>query len=223
LEQWLNAPDPKEKHARSCGLRQESTCLWLLRHKDFIHWQDNPGKLLWIEGPSGSGKTILSSTVIEELFKHRGNNTAIAYFHFDFSDDRKQSMEIALRRLVLQLSRRCPVSYRTLANSYEASSGEKLPTYAELLVLLQKLLQELECTYLILDALDECRDYDVIARFVQTITAWSGIRLHVLITSQPRDIFETVLAHSETSSEFPFRKTQRLKILIFCQEHTGIK
>ncbi|KAJ7851183.1 hypothetical protein B0H13DRAFT_2674322 [Mycena leptocephala] len=177
LEQWLNAPDPKEKHARSCGLRQESTCLWLLQHKNFIHWQDNPGKLLWIEGPSGTGKTILSSTVIEELFKHRGNNTAIAYFHFDFSDDRKQSMEIALRRLVLQLSRRCP-----------------------------KLLQELECTYLILDALDECRDYDVITRFVQTITAWSGIRLHVLITSQPRDIFETSFSSLRNLLRIPIQK-----------------
>jgi hypothetical protein len=115
-------------------------------------------------------------------------------------------MEIALRRLVLQLSRRCPVSYRTLANSYEASSGEKLPTYAEILVLLQKLLQELECTYLILDALDECRNYDIIARFVQTITAWSGIRLHVLITSQPRDIFETSFSSLGNLLRIPIQK-----------------
>ncbi|KAJ7830979.1 hypothetical protein B0H13DRAFT_2371693 [Mycena leptocephala] len=189
LEQWLNAPDPKEKHARSCGLRQEQ-----------------PWEIVVDRGPFGSGKTILSSTVIEELFKHRGNNTAIAYFHFDFSDDRKQSMEIALRRLVLQLSRRCPVSYRTLANSYEASSGEKVPGYAELLVLLQKLLQELECTYLILDALDECRNYGIITRFVQTITAWSGIRLHVLITSQPRDIFETSFSSLGNLLRIPIQK-----------------
>ncbi|KAJ7815121.1 ankyrin repeat-containing domain protein [Mycena leptocephala] len=206
LEQWLNAPDPREKHARSCGLRQESTCLWLLRHKDFIHWQDNPGKLLWIEGPSGSGKTILSSTVIEELFKHRGNNTAIAYFYFDFSDDSKQSTEIALRRLVLQLSRQCPVSYRTLSNNYEASSGQTVPTWAELLDLLQKLLQELGRTYLILDALDECGNYDIIATFVQRITAWSGIRLHVLITSQPRDIFETSFSSLENILRIPIQK-----------------
>jgi hypothetical protein len=115
-------------------------------------------------------------------------------------------MEIALRRLVLQLSRRCPVSYRTLANSYEASSGEKVPAYAELLVLLQKLLQELECTYLILDALDECGNYDIVATFVQKITAWSGVRLHVLITSQPRDIFETSFSSLENLLRIPIQK-----------------
>ncbi|KAJ7239504.1 hypothetical protein C8J57DRAFT_1727344 [Mycena rebaudengoi] len=205
LERWLNAPDPKEKHARSCGLRQKSTCLWLLRHQSFVHWQDNPGKLLWIEGPwevkdltktdsetdsdadsgtdsdlrhdaldflpasvmhaftaalafalgtfvheeaalasagslgalvvramSGTGKTILSSAVIEELFKHRRNNTAIAYFYFDFSEDSKQK------------------------------NGR---------------------TYLILDALDECNNHDIITSFVQKITAWPDIRLHVLVAN----------------------------------------
>ncbi|KAJ7830975.1 ankyrin repeat-containing domain protein [Mycena leptocephala] len=89
------------------------------------------------------------STVIEELFMRRGNNTAIAYFYFDFSDDSKQNMEIALCRLVLQLSR---------------PDGSD---WAELLDLLQKLLQQLGRTYLILDALDECGNYDIIATFVQ--------------------------------------------------------
>ncbi|KAJ7870237.1 hypothetical protein B0H13DRAFT_2280653 [Mycena leptocephala] len=178
LEQWLNAPDPKEKHARSCGLRQESTCLWLLQHKNFIHWQDNPGKLLWIEGPSGTGKTILSSTVIEELFKHRGNNTAIAYFHFDFSDDRKQSMEIALRRLVLQLSRRCPVS----------NFSKSLSAHTLFLMRWTSAETTTSC------------------EFVQTITAWSGIRLHVLITSQPRDIFETSFSSLGNLLRIPIQK-----------------
>lgn len=116
-------------------------------------------------------------------------------------------MEIALRRLVLQLSRQCPVSYKTLSNDYEASSGQTVPTYAELLVLLQKLLQELGCTYLILDALDEGRNYDIIARFVQEITAWSGVRLHVLITSQPRDIFETSFSSLGNLLRIPIQKS----------------
>jgi hypothetical protein len=115
-------------------------------------------------------------------------------------------MEIALRRLVLQLSRQCPVSYRTLSNNYEASSGQTVPTYAELLALLQKLLQELGYTYLILDALDEGRNYDIIASFVQEIIAWSGICLHVLITSQPRDIFEASFSSLENLLRIPIQK-----------------
>jgi hypothetical protein len=65
-------------------------------------------------------------------------------------------------------------------------------TWDELLVLLEKLLKDLDRTYLILDALDECRteDHDLIVDFVRTILDWSAVRLHVLVTSQPRGIFE---------------------------------
>ncbi|KAJ7870240.1 ankyrin repeat-containing domain protein [Mycena leptocephala] len=144
LEQWLNAPTQR-RNTPAPAVSAKSLPVCGCSDIKFHSLARQPGKLLWIEGPSGAGKTILSSTVIEELFKHRGNNTAIAYFYFDFSDDSKQSMEIALRRLVLQLSR------------------TEVPTWAELLDLLQKLLQELGCTYLILDALDECGNYDIIA------------------------------------------------------------
>ncbi|KAJ7815123.1 hypothetical protein B0H13DRAFT_2138833, partial [Mycena leptocephala] len=125
LEQWLNAPDPKEKHARSCGLRQESTY--------FIHWQDNPGNCLAESDNSRSGKTILSSTVIEELFKHRGTTPPL--------HDSKQTL------------RQCPVSYRTLSNTMRPPVARR-------------------------------RNYDIM-RVCTEIIAWSGIRLHVLITSQP--------------------------------------
>jgi hypothetical protein len=136
--------------------------------------------------------------VIDQLFKDRtsiGNKnsgTAIAYFYFDFGGGDKQLMEHALRRLVLQLSAQCPIPYDMLLKYYDLYDGQKVPTWDELLVLLEKLLKDLDRTYLILDALDECRteDHDLIVDFVRTILDWSAVRLHVLVTSQPRGIFE---------------------------------
>ncbi|KAJ7208577.1 ankyrin repeat-containing domain protein [Mycena pura] len=196
LEKWLNAPDPKEKQARSSGLRHDATCRWLLEHPNFVDWEDHPGSLLWIEGPSGSGKTILSSTVIEQLSQRLDHKTAIAYFYFEFIDNSKQSMEIALRRLILQLSRQCPNPHGMLSEKHHMSHGQgvTVPSWIDLLALLRNLLSELHRAYIILDALDECDNYDQIVTFVQKIVSWPSIRLHVLVASQPRDIFATGFA-----------------------------
>jgi hypothetical protein len=135
--------------------------------------------------------------IIERLFKDRASldDIAVAYFYFDFTDLSKQSVDNALRRLVLQLSRQSPVPYETLAQHYDSCKGQTIPTYTELLVILEKLLRTLGRTYLILDALDECKtsDHDRIVDFIQKIRAWSDIQLHVLVTSQPREIFEKKL------------------------------
>ena len=136
--------------------------------------------------------------VVEQLFKDRtsigtkNSGSAIAYFYFDFGGGDKQLMEHALRRLVLQLSAQCMIPYGMLLEYYDVYDGQKIPTWDELLVLLERLLKDFDRTYLVLDALDECRteDHDLIVDFVQTILGWSGVRLHVLVTSQPRSIFE---------------------------------
>ncbi|KAJ7256360.1 ankyrin repeat-containing domain protein [Mycena rebaudengoi] len=196
LEKWLNAPDPKEKHTRSYNLRHESTCLWLLQDERFMHWQDHPGELLWIEGSSGTGKTILSSTVIEQLFLDRAahgcqNRTAIAYFYFDFGDSSKQFIDNAIRRLILQISAQCPNPNKTLSDHYQTYNGQKDLTRQQLLVLLKTLLGELGRTYLVLDALDECRpeDHHILVDFVQTVLSWVEVHLHIVVTSQARAIF----------------------------------
>ena len=137
--------------------------------------------------------------VVKQLFEERtsigsknSGTDAIAYFYFDFGGGGKQPMEDALRRLVLQLSAQCPIPYGILWKHYALYNGLNVPTRDELFELLEKLLKDLGRTYLVLDALDECRteDHDLIVGFMRTILGWSGVRLHVLVTSQPRRIFE---------------------------------
>jgi hypothetical protein len=141
--------------------------------------------------------------IIQQLFNNRAsltNSTGIAYFYFDFADLAKQSVDNALRRLVLQLSRQSPTSYETLRQQFDLCKGLTVPTYAELLVILQKLLGMFGRTYLILDALDESNEQDRVADFIETISAWSGIQLHVLVTSQSRRIFDLKFSSLENLS-----------------------
>ncbi|KAJ7172246.1 hypothetical protein C8R46DRAFT_1085272 [Mycena filopes] len=196
LEKWLESPPPmKQKQHDTEALRMEGTGSWLLEDAAFIEWEDNPG-VLWIQGPSGAGKSVIASTVIKCL-SHADDKLSpahpVAFFYFDFTNKDQQSLEIALRRLILQLSAYSPQPYKALEDHYKLSKGQQLPSYCDLVKILKRLLRELGRTYLVLDALDECADSDFgpIIDFISTLRTWARVEppLHVCITSQPRKIF----------------------------------
>ncbi|KAJ7445601.1 ankyrin repeat-containing domain protein [Mycena latifolia] len=200
LEKWLESPpNMKRKQLETQKLRQEGTGLWLLEGDTFINWQDNPGSL-WIQGPSGTGKSVLGSAVIsklvsdKQLFKDLKNSSpppAVAFFYFDFKDNEGQAVETALRRIILQLSAQSPHPYSVLDEQYQICDGQTLPTYQDLLKLLKELLLELRRTYIVLDALDECKEVDLgqLLDFISVLRSWTQTPVHLLITSQPRGIF----------------------------------
>ncbi|KAJ7613825.1 hypothetical protein DFH06DRAFT_136367 [Mycena polygramma] len=150
LEKWLRSPpDMGQKQHDTQKLRKEGTGSWFLEGKLFIEWQDSPGSL-WIQGSSGSGKTVLSSAVIrklfddQQLFENSGKSCAVAFFYFDFKSKVGQTVETALRRLVLQLSAQSPYRHRALEKHYNLSKGQALPTWHDLRSVLEELLGELQ-------------------------------------------------------------------------------
>ncbi|KAF7357847.1 Phytoene dehydrogenase [Mycena venus] len=170
LEKWLaSPPDMKQKQRETEKTRKEGTGRWFFERAEFVEWQDNAGSL-WIEGPSGAGKSVLSSAVISKLVEDkklfRDVNKpppppAVAFFYFDFRTKETQSVESALRRIILQLSAQSPYPYKDLDEHYSLSKGQTLPTIKDLHHILQRLLQQLRRTYIILDALDECASEDI--------------------------------------------------------------
>lgn len=118
-------------------------------------------------------------------------STAVVFFYFDFRNKEAQSVEIALRRLVLQLSAQASHPYKTLDNLHELSNGQILPSYQDLQYMLCELLHEFGHTYIILDALDECdkHSFRQLVDLVLMLQAWTETPLHLLITSQTQNIF----------------------------------
>ncbi|KAJ7112597.1 hypothetical protein C8R44DRAFT_882361 [Mycena epipterygia] len=190
LREWLKSPpDMAEKQHATQNLHHEGTGNWFLNGGRFHEWKKNPGSL-WIEGQSGAGKSVLSSTVIAQLFdiQATAGTSAVAYFYFDFRNEQSQLVEVMLRSIVLQLSAQSPNTYAALDQQYKLSKGQTLPTYQNLLDILEKLLLELSSTYIVLDALDECKEHDLV-RLISLIRAWSKTPLHLLFTSQTRELF----------------------------------
>ncbi|KAJ7105129.1 hypothetical protein C8R43DRAFT_1165980 [Mycena crocata] len=194
LEKWLGFPPRMaEKQHETQRLHHEGTGSWFLDGQPFAEWKEVPG-VLWIEGRSGTGKTVLSSTVIRKLVDGRHGSVPtrrVAYFYFDFRDEKKQRVETMLRCIVLQLSAQSPNPYAVLDQLYETVKGQTLPTRNSLLKVLENLLLELGTTYLVLDALDECekKDHQDLIQLISRVQEWTQSRVHLLMTSQTREIF----------------------------------
>ncbi|KAJ7788104.1 hypothetical protein B0H14DRAFT_3504662 [Mycena olivaceomarginata] len=155
LEKWLEyPPNMKRRQDDTQELQHEGTGSWLLDSDQFKGWKEKPGSL-WIRGDSGTGKSVLSSIVIRQLFEKRQDRTAIAYFYFDFRDEKCQRVKIMLQSIILQLSVQSPNFYSALEREYKSSQGQTLPTYNNLLAILDELLSDFGHTYLVLDALDD--------------------------------------------------------------------
>jgi hypothetical protein len=132
---------------------------------------------------------VYSSTVIRELFSERQPKTAVAYFYFDFRDEKSQRVKVMLQSVILQLSAQSPSPYLALDGLYKTSQGQTLPTYENLLAILDELLPDFTHTYIVLDALDECNEHQVLVQLIARLRDWTTQSLHLLFTSQPRKIF----------------------------------
>ncbi|KAJ7692991.1 hypothetical protein B0H17DRAFT_1280185 [Mycena rosella] len=131
-------------------------------------------------------RVVDSSTVIEKLLAPSNPDSAMAYavgyFYFDFRNDETQLVETMLRSIIFQLSKQSPQPYATLDQQYASRKGVP-PIYDNLRDVLDKLLVELGPTYIVLDALDECKETDRLIHFISTLQNRTTSPLHLLFTT----------------------------------------
>ena len=175
---------------------------WFIGSKKFIDWKNSPNSFLWLHGIPGCGKTILSSTIIEEALKHCGLNLSVGvtptplpmrvvvYFYFDFTDNQKRIQENMIRSSIKQLSQNLPYTSVVLESLFSScTNGNRQPTIEALRKILVEMIKEFEQVFLILDALDECKDRQELIKSINEITRSDLPMLHVLTTSRmERDI-----------------------------------
>ncbi|KAF8157624.1 hypothetical protein K438DRAFT_1777121 [Mycena galopus ATCC 62051] len=134
-----------------------------------------------------------SSTVIEEIIITCPEQV-VAYFYFDFRNDRQQHMDIMLRSIIWQLSEYSLSPYSTLHELYKRlGKGNIQPQHVHLREILKTLLSELDQTYIVIDGLDECNktDWKHLIKFIHSLCHPAKCALHLLFTSQPLEQFQT--------------------------------
>jgi hypothetical protein len=119
---------------------------------------------------------------------------AVAYFYFDFRNDRQRRMDIMLQSIIWQLSECSSSPYSTLHELYERLGNGKIqPQGTHLKEVLENLLSELDQTYIVIDGLDECdkTEWKSLAQFIHSLCHPLKNALHLLFTSQPLEEFQT--------------------------------
>jgi hypothetical protein len=189
---WLSAPDPSTNYHKAHKMRQAETGLWLLQNARFAEWKQSAASRMWLHGIPGCGKTILSSTIIEHLLQHCHGDASMvtAYFYFDFNDAQEQDPELMLRSLLSQLLQRSftiPKGVDVLFST--CGNGKRQPALHALLEVLPQVMQRFMHVYLILDALDECKQRPELMDVLETVARWPLDNVHLLMTSRKeRDI-----------------------------------
>jgi len=117
----------------------------------------------------------------------------LAYFYFDIGDRKKQTTRDLLSHLVLALTVRSE-NYSIIERLYKKHGGLYNPTWDELLGLLKELLNCFKQNYVVIDALDECDEYEqLFKKVIMIILGWQLSNVHLLMTSRREEyILETM-------------------------------
>ncbi|KAI9773654.1 MAG: hypothetical protein M1840_006928 [Geoglossum simile] len=178
---WLSPPDPTSSHIAACKKRQPTTGSWFTRGRKFAKWKATPDSMIWL------------STIIEDVKSHC-QQAAIAFFYFEFSDEKKQRLENFTRSLIAQLSAQSTSAPKFLEELYARhQNGQQKPSTEELVAALEGVVDSSQKTYIILDALDECTEREELLSLIKQMAQWKTGKLHILATSRrERDISEAL-------------------------------
>jgi hypothetical protein len=196
LRQWLSASNLSTRPENALSVRLQGTGHWLLDSCKYTGWKTTPASILWLRGPAGTGKTVVSATILEDLMQScsRRSIGVSAHFYFDNCGAQTQNPDMVLRSLISQLSHNCsrmPASLDALFALRD--SGQGLPSLQTLLEVLKQMILEFPQVFILIEALDECRQHQELMDVLETVAGWHLDNLHLLVTSRSyQDIVSSV-------------------------------
>ncbi|OAL54609.1 hypothetical protein IQ07DRAFT_501239 [Pyrenochaeta sp. DS3sAY3a] len=187
LRQWLQAPNPSIEPQRALEKRLPETCIWILESDKYARWKTRPASILWLHGIPGSGKTVISTAILQDLLEscNSRSNGVSAHFYFSINSVHMQCPETLLRSLVCQLSQNCvqmPASLDTLFALRD--NNQELPSLQALLGVLRQMIMEFPQVFILVEALDECKELPKLVDVLATVAEWQLQNLHILMISR---------------------------------------
>lgn len=162
-----------------------------------MDWMSNyrDRSLLWVEGQVGYGKSVLARYLKTHLEKLEPDATICSFF-CDTSVENRNHSTAVIRTILYQLMSKTPSLTRHALSTKGNLWLQDLPT---LVGILEKCLQDpyLGNTYIIIDALNECKDDSnlIHAQWLRTVlkeSQDSESKVRIMLTNRPNS---TILAH----------------------------
>jgi hypothetical protein len=109
----------------------------------------------------------------------------MAYYFFDFTSPQKCTIDGFLRSLTSRISSHPHARVGALLRFYaEHLDGQEQPSQKKLLGTLRETLEGSGEVYLVIDALDECKERERLLQILSTMRGWNLRHLHILFTSR---------------------------------------
>lgn len=187
----------------------EGTCDWLMKDRAYMDWMSNsPDRgLLWVEGPVGCGKSVLARYLKTHLEKLETDATICSFFCDSAVENRNHSTAV-IRTILYQLMSKTPSLTRHALSMKGNLWLQDLPT---LVGILEKCLQDpyIGNTYIIIDALDECKDdsNSIHTQWLRTAlreTEDSESKIRIMLTNSPNSTILTDLRRDADAYAWSF-------------------
>lgn len=159
---WLTPITYTTQQSDYLRRRQQGTGEWLLNSDQFQTWVKNENQMLFCPGMPGAGKTVLTSVVVDHLhsrFKD-DSNTGITYFFFNYKRQEEQTTDALLASVLRQLiasQSSLPDVVHKLYKQHNTPARQTRPSTEELIRVLKSLTVIYSRTFIVIDALDECK------------------------------------------------------------------
>jgi NACHT domain len=163
LVDWLAPTDFSNQHTDFISRRQEGTGEWLLSSREYLQWRAGAQRTLLCPGIPGAGKTMMSSIVVDDLWKHFDQHPkyAIAYAYCSYKRQHEQTLVNLIATLSRQLLQERSDLPDTVQSLYQRHVHKKTrPSVDELRVLLHSVTEIYSKVFIVVDALDECTEVD---------------------------------------------------------------
>lgn len=124
--------------------------------------------------------TLQSSTIITQLIS-RHDESSVAYYFFDFRDTAKQEVLSLMASLVAQATRTLSPLPKILTDLFQRHSIRfqgcpSTPTISELTQVLTAVIALHKTFYVVIDALDECRQRPLLLETICSLFGQTNLR-----------------------------------------------
>ncbi|OQE21964.1 hypothetical protein PENSTE_c011G07970 [Penicillium steckii] len=188
------------KQAKDKLLRQSFE--WVLQNPSYLSWRDgNDVCLLWIKGGAGKGKTMMSIGLIERLCQEQiaGRSAVVTYFFCQNDNNELNTIASVIKGLIFRLIDQRDEAKECLRRRWDTKNNrftEDVNSWRALWGVFLEMLDRCDCSkvYIIVDALDECRDDERdMDEFLKSIVRNGADRpskMKWILTSRPLDTAE---------------------------------
>ena len=180
------------KHEKTYHECLAGTGRWFLSSKVFQTWLVAQGGLLWCPGIPGAGKTVMASIVVEKLRQicTEDKESITVFIYFDYALQKQQNMTALFGDLLAQVLRKCSTVPSEINEEFALLQRSRAFTKRDYLSLLRIALNPFSRVFVVVDALDECVEWE--QRGFMSDLQSVGTHTNILVTSRHSNSFTKI-------------------------------